>query len=241
MSHPIIVDTVENSFVPLLTVNNSVSDTIQLKRFNEPSWNYQVVRFLDAKGNDIIPRKDKVWNLHALTKRMITALETANSPVPPLLSLLEQESATQRHAKAAFSMYCYWTGEVQLGAIEGVVSTEAGYFDGHEVTLVTYDTAAINLQQLVKKATAIKCFERLYVPAQQLQTAKNFTSAPVTPLTSSYKKAKDSDQKRQLRGTPFAKLNLSLMQASKVNAFARTHKQKALGYLTARQRASLSL
>ena len=56
-----------------------------LKRYNEPAWNYQVIRFLDAKGHDIIPRKDRVWTIVGVASRMIEALKAANRPVPRAL------------------------------------------------------------------------------------------------------------------------------------------------------------
>ena len=48
----------------------------------EPSWNYQVVRFLDANGKDLIPRKDKVRDVMGLATRMQKALEAAGREVP---------------------------------------------------------------------------------------------------------------------------------------------------------------
>ena len=48
-------------------------------------------------------------------------------------------------ARVAFAQYCFWTGEMKLGQIEGVVRTEAGYFQGQEVTLVEYEPARISL------------------------------------------------------------------------------------------------
>lgn len=61
-----------------------------LKRYREPSWNFQVIRFLDADGNDIIPRKDRVWTIQGVASRMIEALTTANRPVPQDLKALAQ-------------------------------------------------------------------------------------------------------------------------------------------------------
>lgn len=71
----------------MLVYNNRSSgiDKKLLKRFQEPAWNYQVIRFLDADGNDIIPRKDRVWTLKGVAARMIEALTAANRPVPQAL------------------------------------------------------------------------------------------------------------------------------------------------------------
>jgi hypothetical protein len=239
MTNPIIVDTVENAFVPLLIVNNSARDAALLRKFREPAWNYQVIRFLDSTGNDIIPRKDKVWTTKALVPRMVQALEKAKQPVPQNLKLLAQEISTHTHARAAFSQHCFWTGEMRLGAIDGVIQTEAGWLDGREVTLVTYDKNALPLATLIKQATAARCADSVYVPSNQLQAAKNNTAKPVKTLTNNYRKAKESDQKRQIAGTKFTNLNLTPSQATKVNAFARVDTKKALSYLTKNQRDQL--
>jgi len=71
MSDPEVVNLIEQNFVPLLIINNTGGkDARMLKRFKEPSWNYQVIRFFDHEGKDIIPRKDRVWDKASLLKRM---------------------------------------------------------------------------------------------------------------------------------------------------------------------------
>ena len=79
---------IETDFLPVVVYNNQPQDRAVLKRFKEPAWNYQVVRFVDEKGKDIIPRKDKVWTLPALAKRMAEALEKHNRKVPETLRKL---------------------------------------------------------------------------------------------------------------------------------------------------------
>lgn len=89
MTHPIIVDAVENSFIPLLIHNNQGGrDAKLLKKYGEPAWNYQVIRFLTKEGKDIIPRKGRVNTINALAARMVKALEKAKRPVPPALRRL---------------------------------------------------------------------------------------------------------------------------------------------------------
>ena len=45
-------------------LNELVEEAVKdfLKKYREPSWNFPVVRFLDEKGHDLIPRKDKVYS-----------------------------------------------------------------------------------------------------------------------------------------------------------------------------------
>jgi len=225
MTDPIIIDAVENSFVPFLIHNNKGGkDAEVLKKYKEPAWNYQVIRFLDEKGRDLIPRKDQVNTRKELSQRMVTALEKAKSPVPKALKLMQLSTDTENLQKVAFSCHCFWTGEAKLGTLDGVVETEAGFYGGHEVTLVTYHTKTITFKDLVKQAKKFNVANSVY---------PKFTGK-------GYRKAPASDQNRQISGTPFAKLKLTPQQACKVNAFCRTNPKKAMEYLTVKQRVKVS-
>ena len=58
LSHPLMVEAIEELFVPVLVFNNRKGkDAILLERFSEPSWNNPVVRYLDPAGKDLIERK----------------------------------------------------------------------------------------------------------------------------------------------------------------------------------------
>ncbi len=83
-----LVKAIENEFHPVLVYNNQRNgmDEKLLERFNEPAWNYQVIRFLDAEGRDIIPRKDRVWTLGGVASRMMEALAAAGRPIPEYLN-----------------------------------------------------------------------------------------------------------------------------------------------------------
>ncbi|MGH8093247.1 MAG: hypothetical protein ACREIF_07235 [Chthoniobacterales bacterium] len=144
-------------------------------------------------------------------------------------------------ARVAFAQYCFWTGEMRLGQIEGVVRTEAGYFRGQEVTLVEYDPSRISLEQLASQARAAGVADRVHLSAGvQAATA---TIGGVTigePLDRTYHTAPASDQKKQLEGTPYAGLKLTPEQATKVNAFVRVNPARAKEWLTASQRAKLA-
>ncbi len=97
MSHAPIVEAVEREFIPVLIYNNRRGkDAEILKRYEEPAWNYQVVRFLDDEGKDLIPRKDKVWTRSALALRMIQALDAAGRQVPHYLQATAYENDANR-------------------------------------------------------------------------------------------------------------------------------------------------
>ncbi|MEO5916848.1 MAG: VPGUxxT family thioredoxin-like (seleno)protein, type 2 [Luteolibacter sp.] len=208
LSDPKVVNAIQENFIPLLIHNNSQGkDAEVLAKFDEPAWNYQVVRFLDANGRDMIPRKERVWEAPELMKRMEQALEKAGRP----------KIVTAEIRRVAIAQYCFWTGEMKIGAIDGVRRTEAGYLEGNEVTLVDYDPAEISLAELTRKAKAEGVATQVYPSWEK-----------------GYQKAPNSDQKRQLQGTKYAKLKLTPEQATKVNAFARTAPQRADEFLTGR-------
>ena len=127
MSDPAIVQAVQDEFIPVLIYNNRPGkDAELLKRYGEPSWNYQVMRFLDASGTDLIPRQDRIWTIEGLAGRMIRSLEIVGRRVPGYLKVVAYENEAERHATAAFAQHCFWTGELELGQIPGVITTEAG-------------------------------------------------------------------------------------------------------------------
>ena len=82
LSHPGLAAAIESEFIPVLVYNNRPGkDREILERYGEPSWSYQVIRFLDGEGSDIIPRRDRVWTLQGVARRMISALEAAGRSV----------------------------------------------------------------------------------------------------------------------------------------------------------------
>lgn len=87
LTNPFLVQAIEEEFIPMLVYNNRSSgmDAELLERYGEPSWNYQVIRFLDAQGRDVIPRRDRVWTTSGVTKRMMEALMAVDRPVPEYL------------------------------------------------------------------------------------------------------------------------------------------------------------
>ncbi|MDX1389383.1 MAG: VPGUxxT family thioredoxin-like (seleno)protein, type 2, partial [Acidobacteriota bacterium] len=222
MSDSTLTQAIENEFIPVLIYNNRPGkDADLLRRYGEPAWNYQVIRFLDENGRDLIPRKDRVWTLAALSTRMIEALEAAGRTVPRYLEAVALESDTARHGQVAFAQHCFWTGEAELGGIEGVISTEAGWVEGREVTLVRFDRGQVSVESLTRAARAAGLADRVY-RADELDGA--------------YRLASDSDQKRQIRGSVFDDIALSPMQRTKVNAFAVGDLERALEWLTPEQR-----
>jgi Thioredoxin-like len=237
LSNPLLVEAIESEFTPLLIHNNKGgADAATLKRFGEPAWNYQVVRFLDAEAADIIPRIDQVWDTGGIATRMIAALKKADRPVPAYLSLLASEYSAGLK-QAVFAMYCFWTGEMELGKIDGVVTTEAGFMAGLEVTALRYDPSAITLPELIAAAEKVQCANAVWLPEADLAGAK--AARLQIGAISGYRAAPASDQKKQMSGTVAEKLSLTAAQATKVNAWIRSDAQKTLAFLAPSQQAAL--
>lgn len=198
LSDDVVVKLIQNNFVPLLIHNNKPGkDAEVLAMFNENAWDYQVVRFLDTNGHDLIPRKDRVWEAPELKQRIDQVLK----------------KKAGRIQRVAIAQPCFWSGEMKIGAIDGVRRTEAGYLDGREVTLVDYDAGQISLENLTVKAKAAKVATGVYTKLD------------------GYQKAPEFDQKRQLQGTKYADMKLTPEQATKVNAFAKTFPERVKEFL----------
>ena len=226
LSDPALVQQIEAHFIPLVVYNNrgGAHEAI-LKKYREPAWNYQVVRFVDAQGRDIIPRKDKVWTKQGIAARMVKTLEAVKQPVPAELHRLAGRPVPGQGRslmEAAFAQSCFWTGEARLGGLEGVLATEVGFIGHREVTRVKYDPEVISYAALHRKAGQLQCADEAY-----------------PEVTADYRKAPAHDQKKQIQGTRFMELGLSPYQLTKVNAFARKDLQKALVYLSEEQRQKL--
>lgn len=217
LTEPLIVDAIENEFIPLAIFNNQGGhDREILEHFKEPAWNFQVMRFLDEQGNDIIPRKDKVWTIPETISRIKSALMAYGKSYPLYLDTI----ADSKLLTAAFSMYCFWDGEAKLGAIEGVTETESGWLNRHEVVKLKYDPSKISWEELVKKAAELNCAYDIYAPNWKLlkQLPEKYLEKAKVLDMSDYRIAKESDQKRHLGFSLYKNLNLNEGQKTKINA-----------------------
>lgn len=237
LTHPLLVEAIEDEFVPILIYNNRSGGTDRqlLKQYGEPSWNFQVIRFVNGEERDIIPRRDRVWDIGSVAARMILTLETVNRPAPNYLRSLATEHDGEHLDKAVFGMYCFWTGEYQLGSIPGVVSTEAGFYRGREVVEVTYHRQQISLAQLVEEASARRCARTVYSETNATISAGQLTVESFDPK--GYRRAPEADQKRQIRKwlEEHRDIYFSPMQLTKLNSLMGHDKAAAYSWLSPRQ------
>lgn len=242
LSNPLIVDAIEESFVPVAVFNNQGgADREVLEKYNEPAWNYQVIRFVNSEGKDILPREDNVWTDSAVAARMIEALEQYGHPVPDYLRTVAWQGQPGLQT-ATFAMFCFWDGESKLGAIDGVTQTEAGWLDGREVVKLRFDPEVVSFLELSEKASRLGCDQRIYAPDQAaLETLPAMLQRKATVFVEAdYRRSRESDQKRQLRRLHFTEIELNAGQQTKINAALATgNPQDMIRWLSPTQLAKL--
>ncbi len=151
LTHPLMVEAIEELFIPLTIFNNKGGkDKEILNKYNEPTWNNPVVRIINTKGENLIPRIAGDYSAITLVRKMKIVLRKSGTAIPEYLNLLETElSAAQSNVtEKYFQMYCFWTGEKELGKIDGVLNTESGFMNNHEVVKVHYDPKLISDNKL---------------------------------------------------------------------------------------------
>ena len=220
LSHPLIVEAIEELFIPVAIFNNKGGKDAQVLRYyGEPAWNNPVVRIVGKNKKDLVNRVGGDYSTLGVVQAMVQSLQAVGNTVPPYLLLLEKELLSE-HAgteKAHLSMYCFWTGEKTIGQMEGVVNTLPGFMDGREVVQVEYDPAVISFPELVERAEKEQCASHVYTTTK-LQEKQ---AAEVVGTRSVSKESKfrlDREPKYYLSKTHYAYLPMTPLQAIKVNS-----------------------
>ncbi len=208
---------IETAFVSVAIFNNKGgADDVVRRRFEEPAWNYPVARFLAPDGAEIIPRKDRIWTARGFSARLVAALEAAEREVPPALRWAT--AALAERERATFAMHCFWVGEARLGALDGVLSTEAAWLDGREVVELEFDPSVIDYGTLLAEARRLDCLTGAFTrsDAQQRSAAKLLGDA--ARRSDERGRRADDDDKYHLRRGSLRFLPLTGFQATKCNA-----------------------
>jgi len=218
LSHPLIVDAIENEFIPLAIYNNKGgADKEVLKAFGEPAWNNPVVRIINAKGKELTPRIASKYTPFDLVKGMQNALSKHQQKVPQYHKAWGAQLAGERGETetATFGMYCFWSGESKLGNIDGVVSSKPGFMNGGEVVNVEYNPAVISYEELTKIATKKACYDRILVHSdQQKSIAKKWSKS----VGKAGEFRIDKDPQYYLSKSIYRFLPLLPIQASQINS-----------------------
>jgi hypothetical protein len=206
LSDPAIVERIERDFVPVAIFNNvEGKDRAVLEAFREPTWNNPVVRILDADQKALAPRFDGPYSLAAFT-RLLDAVKPA--PAPALESL-------------TVSAHCFWECEAQLGRLDAVRATRAGFLLGEEVVEVQFDARVMDRATLLKEAQNLECSNRVFsrtdaehaVARSVLGDRAVRTDKPLQPSE------KDTKYYLKQRGTP--ETGLSSLEATRANSALR--------------------
>ena len=220
LSHPLVVDAIENEFVPLAIYNNiKGKDRTVLTSFGEPTWNNPVVRIVNAKRTELAPRLNGNYTLLGLATSIRRALEAVGREVPAYMTLLieEEEAKLKGTESATFSMYCFWTGEKKLSQIDGVVSTAAGFMQGREVVRVQFVPSKVSFVDLLSKARQEGCASSVFVHDND-QSNQASKILPENAIHSAASFRKDSEPKYYLSTTDYRFVPMTPLQAARVNA-----------------------
>jgi Thioredoxin-like len=209
LSHPLLVDAIEQLFIPLAIYNNKKGkDAAVLQRYGEPAWNNPVVRIVDEHGENLVDRVSGNYSRKGLYQAMEAALIKSGKEIPAFMLLLKQEIGALEDGTemATFQMYCFWSGESHIGKAEGVVATEAGFMNGAEVVKVTYNPDVISSDELESFAQKAKC----------------------TKVNSNGIFRKDKDPQYYLKQSDYKYLPLSPIQKTKINSALKEGKDASV-------------
>ena len=105
LSQPLVVEALEELFHPVAIRNNVEGyEKDILQRYEEPTWNNPVMRFVDGQGKDVIPRKDRQWSMGQVVARLVEALQASKRTAPRWLRGLASETSAAKVATARFAM-----------------------------------------------------------------------------------------------------------------------------------------
>jgi copper chaperone CopZ len=220
LSHPLMTEALENEFIPLAIFNNkSGKDKLILDKFNEPSWNNPVVRIIDAAGKDLVQRISNDYSALTLCERLKEALKRRKTDIPEYMNILEQELAAlqfNRSNELYCKMYCFWTGEKELGNLDGVLNVQAGFMGRSEVVKVSYDNTVLSEKELI-------------------DYGKKKNIEPVNKNRAQAFKIASNDVRYYLQQSAYKYLPLSDLQKTKINS-ALGNFQNAEKYLSPSQK-----
>ena len=221
MSNPLVVDVIENEFIPLCIFNNKGgADAQVLKKFREASWNNPVVRIINPTGKDITQRMGS-FHPKQIVNGIADALKKTQHKIPPYFKLLQQQVNAQYGSteKAVFPMYCFWSGELKLGQIKGVVNTKPGFMNGREVVEVQFDKEQTSFRNLLKTAKKHQAIEGAFVKGeQQKRVAKSeFGQNKFDKVKKTGRFRLDKEPKYYMSKTQYKHLPMLPLQRIKVN------------------------
>ena len=234
LSNALLVETIEDLFVPVAIYNNVGGyDREVLQRFEEPTWNNPVVRVVDADLQGVSNRYASDWSTASFAGYLKGAVRDSGRTPPGYLETLVYESNASKKT-AVFSMYCFWTGEVKLAGLPGVVSTRPGFLAGREVVEVTYNGRETDIGRLADAAAAAGAASGFVARdrAQKRAVSERIGNVVVDPDSVRYSA---KDDKYQVREFDLESAGLTPAQATRFNRSWVTGGESATQWLSPRQ------
>lgn len=236
LSHPLIVEAIEDYFVPVVIYNNKGgADAEVLKYYKEPSWNNPVVRIVNSEKKNLIPRVSGNYSELAVVQAMLQALDIQNIVAPKYLELLSQELSAQTTGTetATFSMYCFWKGESKLGQLNGVVATQPGFMNGKEVVQVEYNPLVTSYEKLLEQSKNQGIADAVFThDATQSACAKKEYSPQAVKEAATFRP--DKEPKYYLTHSIYRHVPMTALQAARANSLL-AQKQSPNEVLSPRQ------
>ena len=151
LTHPLMVELIANRFVPVAIFNNHPgADAEILRRYDEPSWNNPVVRFLGPDGAELLPKLADRYDALGLHEKIGAVLKMLGDDVPGYFRLLGRDLQVEYGLSqcVTYTTPCFWSGETSLAQHPAVITTDAGWVDGEEVVQVHFDPGVASRHEL---------------------------------------------------------------------------------------------
>lgn len=151
LTHPLMVEMIADRFVPVAIFNNHPgADAEILRRYDEPSWNNPVVRFLGPDGAELLPKLAERYDALGLHDKITAVVEMLGEDVPGYFRLLGRDLLVEYGLSkcVTFTTPCFWSGETSLAQHPAVITTDAGWVDGEEAVQVHFDPRMTSRQDL---------------------------------------------------------------------------------------------
>lgn len=155
LSHPLMVEIIEEHFVPLAIFNNHPgSDAEVLRQFGEAAWNNPVIHFVTADAEPIVDRLANRYDPLGLFSKIGQVMERGGIAIPPWFTMLGRDLVVEAGLAetATFTTPCFWSGETSLAQHPSVITTDAGWVDGEEVVRVQFDPRSNGRKDLIQHA-----------------------------------------------------------------------------------------
>src|SRR3954466_12178247 len=157
LTHPLMVELIADRFVPVAIFNNHRgADAEILRRYDEPSWNNPVVRFLGPDGAELLPKLADRYDALGLHEKITAVLEMLGDDIPGYFRSLGRDLLVEYglSKRATYTTPCFWSGETSLAQHPAVITTDAGWVDGEEVVQVHFDSREVSRRDLDAYARA---------------------------------------------------------------------------------------